>query len=184
MSKARRAAPARAREADDHGSLPVVALVGRPNVGKSALFNRIIGERRSVVEDLPGTTRDRLYGESAWRGRAFRVVDTGGLETDDVGLFSALVREQVQVALEEADVILFLLDASTGPTPVDHDVANMLRQARAPVLLVANKADNNARRAAALEFYELGLGEPHTLSALHGSGVADLLDEVVAVLPE
>ncbi len=167
----------------DPSTLPVVALVGRPNVGKSALFNRIIGERRAVVEDLPGTTRDRLYAETTWAGRDFRIVDTGGFEAVDTGLYSALVREQVKVALEEADVVLLLVDAAVGRTPVDDEVAELLRPAKAPVLVVANKADNAARRAAAAEFYALGLGEPHPVSALHGAGVADLLDELTALLP-
>ena len=165
-------------------SSPLVALVGRPNVGKSALFNRIVGARRAVVEDLPGTTRDRLYGSARWGAHDFAVVDTGGMEVVDSGVFTALVRAQAKRAVAEADVILFLVDAVTGPTGPDEDVAAILRQAKAPVVLVANKADNPERQAAArAEFYRLGLGEPAAVSSLHGTGVGDLLDQVVALLP-
>ena len=165
-------------------SSPLVALVGRPNVGKSALFNRIVGARRAVVEDLPGTTRDRLYGSARWGAHDFAVVDTGGMEVVDSGVFTALVRAQAKRAVAEADVILFLVDVVTGPTGPDEDVAAILRQAKAPVVLVANKADNPERQAAArAEFYRLGLGEPAAVSSLHGTGVGDLLDQVVALLP-
>ncbi len=163
--------------------LPVVALVGRPNVGKSALFNRIIGERKAVVEDLPGTTRDRLYAQTEWSALDFKLIDTGGYEKFDTGQFSALVREQVEIAVTEADVILFVVDAIHGVTAADQEIAQLLRQASPPVIVVANKADNEIRRRNTIEFYELGFGEPRAVSSLHGMGVADLLDEVVALLP-
>ncbi len=179
---------------------PIVALVGRPNVGKSTLFNRIVGQRRAIVEDLPGTTRDRLYGEAEWVGQYFTIVDTGGLEiiesqksrrpqdqpaplsSASVG-FIEEIREQAEVAIAEADVIIMLVDVLDGLTPADEDVAEVLRRADRPVLVVANKADNQAREQAAYEFYALGLGEVFAISALHGTGVGEMLDEVVAALP-
>ncbi|MGD8472585.1 MAG: ribosome biogenesis GTPase Der [Anaerolineae bacterium] len=180
---------------------PIVALVGRPNVGKSTLFNRIVGQRRAIVEDLPGTTRDRLYSDAEWAGRYFTVVDTGGLEiiesqkrrrpqdqpeplsTASVG-FIEEIRVQAQVAIDEADVIVMLVDVLDGLTPADEDVAEMLRRADRPVVVAANKADNPAREQTAYEFYAMGLGEVYPISALHGTGIGDLLDEVVAALPE
>ena len=176
---------------------PIVALVGRPNVGKSTLFNRLVGRRQAIVEDLPGTTRDRLYGDTEWSGVAFTVVDTGGLDiaaSDSrrprearpapLAVASAdyveEVRVQVEVAIAEADVIVFLVDVQDGLTAGDEDVAHLLRQTGKPVLLVANKADNAALRTAAVEFYALGLGDPLPISALHGTGVGDLLDKVVS----
>ena len=179
---------------------PIVALVGRPNVGKSTLFNRIVGQRRAIVEDLPGTTRDRLYGEAEWAGQFFTLVDTGGLEiiesqkmrspqdrpaplaTASVG-FIEEIREQAQVAIDEADAIIMVVDARDGLTPADQDVAEVLRRADRPVLVAANKADNQTREQATYEFYSLGLGQVFAVSALHGTGVGDLLDEVVAALP-
>jgi len=179
---------------------PIVALVGRPNVGKSTLYNRLVGERQAIVEDLPGTTRDRLYGDAEWTGVPFVVVDTGGIEpirerdgrskTPDDPLASASkgfvteIRTQAELAIEEADVILFLVDAKDGLSAADEDVASLLRNADKPVILVANKADNAARRLDALEFYALGLGEPHPISAYHGTGTGDLLDVVVQHLPQ
>ncbi|MEJ5197290.1 MAG: ribosome biogenesis GTPase Der [Anaerolineae bacterium] len=179
---------------------PIVALVGRPNVGKSTLFNRLIGERRAIVQDEPGTTRDRLYGEAEWAGKAFVVVDTGGLDIaatekapqkgdqpETLSLasrdFVHEIRAQAEVAIEEADVIVFLVDARDGLTAADQDVAEVLRRSGRPVILAANKADNEARRQAALEFYELGLGEAFPISSLHGTGTGDLLDAVVASFP-
>ncbi len=162
---------------------PVVALVGRPNVGKSALFNRVIRGRKALVEDIPGTTRDRLYGDVEWRGKEFRLVDTGGLLLDGSSPYDALVRRQVEVALAEAQVILFLVDAKEGLTAADLDVADLLRQAAGPVLLLANKAESESRQEAAVQFYELGLGEPIPVSAHHGLGVADVMDMVVEMLP-
>jgi len=179
---------------------PIVALVGRPNVGKSTLFNRLVGRRQAIVEDLPGTTRDRLYGDTEWAGVLFTVVDTGGLDIAasqpgrprearpaPLAVASAdyveEVRAQVEVAIAEADVIVFLVDARDGVTAADEDVAQLLRQTGKPVLLVANKADNDALRAAAVDFYALGLGEPLAISALHGTGTGDLLDRVVSSFP-
>jgi GTP-binding protein len=179
-------------------SKPIVALVGRPNVGKSTLFNRIAGERIAIVEDLPGTTRDRLYADAEWTGSPFTLVDTGGIElvqgdsnarrgSAPLSISSAdfrrEIREQAQIAIDEADVIVFLVDAKEGVTAGDQDVAGVLRRSKKPILLAANKADNLARSMAAVEFYELGLGDPHDISALHGLGVGDLLDLVVESFP-
>jgi len=158
---------------------PVVALVGRPNVGKSALFNRMLGGRKALVEDIAGTTRDRLYGDVEWREREFRLVDTGGLLLDESPPYSALIRRQVEIAIEEAQVILFVVDAKEGLTAADLDVADVLRRTAKPVLLLANKAESGSRREAAVQFYELGLGEPIPVSAYHGQGVADVMDMVV-----
>lgn len=168
---------------DSSINVPLLAIVGRPNVGKSALFNRLVGRRQALVEDLPGTTRDRLYGEGEWVGRAFRVVDTGGLETEGEGPFSQLIRRQIELALAEADAILFVVDARDGITAADLDIAELLRRATAPVLLVANKADNDRRVDDTAQFYELGAGEPVPISAFHGLGVADLLDRVFELVP-
>ncbi|MBI3910656.1 MAG: ribosome biogenesis GTPase Der [Armatimonadetes bacterium] len=157
---------------------PIVAIVGRPNVGKSTLFNRLLGRRVAIVEDTPGVTRDRVYGHTDWRGREFTVVDTGGLGLTEAP-YTAIVAEQAQAAIEEADLILFLVDGKEGPTPLDQDLADQFRTAQRPVLLVVNKVDNTPREAAAQEFYALGLGEIYPISALNGRDVADLLDEVV-----
>ncbi|HYM14958.1 MAG TPA: ribosome biogenesis GTPase Der [Dehalococcoidia bacterium] len=163
--------------------LPVVAIVGRPNVGKSALFNRIVGGRPALVEDIAGTTRDRIYGEATWRGRDFRIVDTGGLEPDVPGTYTPLVRAQVEQALHEAEIVLFVVDAISGTTAADLEVADLLRRTSKPVLLLANKAETREREAAAVGFYELGLGEPIAISAHHGHGVADVLDMIADSLP-
>ncbi len=162
---------------------PIVAIVGRPNVGKSALFNRIVGGRPALVEDLPGTTRDRIYGDAEWRGREFKVVDTGGLEPDVPGTYTPLVRAQVEYALAEADIVLFVVDTITGITAADLEVADLLRRSNKPVLLIANKADSRTREEAAITFYELGIGEPIAISAHHGHGVADVLDMIADSLP-
>jgi GTP-binding protein len=180
---------------------PYVAIVGRPNVGKSTLFNRLIGERRSVVSEIPGTTRDRVIGESEWNGRSFVVVDTGGIEIlpetvesgrrpgpeepllEDSAQFIPLIRAQAELAIEEADLIVFVTDSDIGLTGADREVASLLRRSEKPVLLVANKADNEKREYQAMEFYELGLGQVYAVSAIHGIGVGDLLDEVVEQLP-
>ncbi len=164
--------------------LPLVAIVGRPNVGKSALFNRLVGRRQAIVEDMPGTTRDRLYGDAEWRGRAYRVIDTGGLEAESEGPYSPLVRRQIELAMAEADVILLVVDGRDGLTAADLDIAGLLRRTDKPLLLVANKVDNERRIEDATQFYELGLGDPIPISAYHGAGVADLLDAVFALLPE
>ncbi|MBK8541064.1 MAG: ribosome biogenesis GTPase Der [Ardenticatenia bacterium] len=164
-------------------ALPLVALVGRPNVGKSTLFNRIIGERRAIVEDRPGTTRDRHYGQAEWNGKAFSIVDTGGLEVDDRGPFSSRIRNQVGVALDEAAVIVFVTDAMTGVTADDEDVARLLRQTQKPVVLAVSKTERKENLQATSEFWQLGLGEPIPVSGIHGSGTGDLLDAVAAALP-
>ena len=179
---------------------PIVALVGRPNVGKSTLFNRLVGRRMAIVEDLPGTTRDRLYADAEWAGATFTVVDTGGLEVESSGKqrphadrptplsltspeYVKQIRDQAEMAIAEADVVVFLVDVVDGLTAGDEDVAEVLRRSHKPVLLAANKADNAERRAGAVEFYALGLGDPCAVSALHGTGTGDLLDEVVAAFP-
>jgi GTPase len=168
---------------------PVVAIVGRPNTGKSTFFNRLVGERRALVEDLPGTTRDRLYGEAEWNGVEFTVIDTGGLQDEDE--FDSLTpreisertQNQARIAIDEADVLLFLVDGRTGISAADHDVAELIRAAGKLVVVGVNKAENEARRENAVEFYELGLGDPVPFSALHGIGTGDVLDAVVLLLP-
>jgi GTP-binding protein len=162
---------------------PVVAIVGRPNVGKSALFNRMVRGRIALVEDIPGTTRDRLYGDVEWRGRLFRLVDTGGLDLEARGSLSTQVQRQVQAAVDEAQAILFVVDSSQGVTASDLEVADVLRRTAKPILMLANKAESRARQEGAVEFYELGLGEPIAISAQHGAGVADVLDLLVDILP-
>ncbi|MCS7275514.1 MAG: ribosome biogenesis GTPase Der [Dehalococcoidia bacterium] len=162
---------------------PLVAIVGRPNVGKSTLFNRLVGGRKALVEDIPGTTRDRLYAEVEWGDRAFTLVDTGGLDPGSEEAFATLIRRQVEIALAEADVILFVVDASQGPTATDLEIAELLRRTGRQVLLVANKADNDRRQQAALQFYELGLGEPIVISAYHDLGVDELRRALMALLP-
>ncbi len=164
------------------GQLPVVAIVGRPNVGKSALFNRLVGGRVALVEDLPGTTRDRIYGDVDWR-RPFRIVDTGGLDEGSKELYPALIRSQIEQALQEADAVLFAVDSRDGLTAADHEVAEILRRSRRPVVLVANKADNPGRRRDMAQFYELGFGDPIPVSAYHDSGIADMLDALAPHLP-
>jgi len=164
-------------------ALPVVAIVGRPNVGKSALVNRIIGRREAVVEDTPGVTRDRVSYHAEWNDRRFTVVDTGGWEPDARGI-DAAVAAQAEVAIELCDVVLFVVDAMVGPTATDEHVVRLLRQSRKPVILVANKIDDVVQEPEAAALWGLGLGEPHAVSAIHGRGVADLLDEVLRVLPD
>jgi len=168
---------------------PIVAIVGRPNVGKSALFNRLIGERVAIVEDEPGTTRDRVYGTTDWRGIEFTLVDTGGLQDEaeiaasHVADIAHSTRDQARSAISEADVIVFMVDSKTGATSGDYEVADLLRRTDKPTILGANKADNLERRDSVYEFYELGLGEPIPISALHGTGTGDLLDAIVEALP-
>jgi GTP-binding protein len=164
-------------------SRPIVAIAGRPNVGKSALFNRMVGGRPALVEDLPGTTRDRIYGDVEWRGREFTLIDTGGLEPSVEGTYTPLVREQIEAALREAEIVLFVVDAKDGSTAADAEVADLLRRSNKRVLLLANKAENQAREESAVSFYELGIGEPIAISAQHGHGVADVLDMIVESLP-
>jgi GTPase len=163
--------------------VPVVAIVGRPNVGKSTLFNRVVGERTAIVEDRARTTRDRLYGDAEWNGRRFVVVDTGGLEMDPDDSIEIGVQEQARLAIAEADVIVFVVDAVTGLTPADEEAAEILRRTHKPVLVAPNKADNEKRELEAAEFHSLGWEETHAISASHGRGVADLLDTVVWALP-
>lgn len=166
-----------------HTKLPVVVIVGRPNVGKSTLFNRILGRRVAVVEDDPGITRDRLYAECEWKKKRFTVVDTGGIVFQETDPFSEQIRVQANIALEEADVVLFLTDAASGLHPDDKDLANSLRGIKKPVLIVVNKADHPKRDDWAAEFYALGLGEIYPVSGLHGRGVGELLDVVAEHLP-
>jgi len=172
------------RQATASTGHPLVALVGRPNVGKSALFNRMLGGRKALVEETAGTTRDRVYGDVEWHGKRLRIVDTGGLLMDGSLPYSELVRSQVETAAAEAEVILFVVDGKEGLTAGDRDVADRLRRVAKPVLLVANKTESEYRREAAVEFYELGLGEPLAVSALHGMGVGDLMDMLADMLPE
>jgi GTP-binding protein len=162
---------------------PLVALVGRPNVGKSTLFNRLVGERVAIVEDLPGTTRDRIYGELDWRGRDIAVVDTGGIVAGAEEEVTESIVDQARVAIDEADLVVFLVDARAGITPADEEVADLLRRSSKPLILAVNKADNVKQEAEALEFHELGMGEPVPISAARGLNVGDLLDEIVQRLP-
>lgn len=180
---------------------PIVALVGRPNVGKSTLFNRLTGERKAIVDDIPGTTRDRLMSEAEWTGRPFYVIDTGGIDPSVGGRtplsvgsadFIDEIKAQAEIAIEDADTILFVVDAISGVTPADQEVAEILRRKQKningelvpPILLVANKADSKTFREEVYQFYELGMGEPFAVSAVHGTGTGDLLDALVATFPE
>jgi len=162
---------------------PLVAIVGRPNVGKSTFFNRMIGQSLAIIEDQPGTTRDRIYGDTEWNGRVFTLIDTGGLELGSDDNMMARIHAQVNLAIQEADVIIFLVDVNMGMTSADEDVAQMLRRTKKPIILGANKADNATRRNEAVEFYTLGLGEPITISSRQGTGTGDLLDAVTEALP-
>ncbi len=162
--------------------MPTVALVGRPNVGKSALFNRLTETRRAIVEDVEGVTRDRLYEVTDWNGRTFTVIDTGGIWEDPEESLLTMTREQTERAIEEADVLVLVVDGPAGVTAADQDVAKMLRRTKKPVLIAVNKAESKA--ADVTDFYRLGLGEPMAISAMHGEGIGDLLDEIVAVLPQ
>ena len=165
-------------------SKPLVAIVGRPNVGKSMLFNRLVGKRLSIVEDTPGVTRDRLYAECEWCGRKFDMVDTGGIEPSTDSEILLFMREQAQIAINAADVIVLVTDIRTGVTAADKDVANMLLRSRKPVILAVNKADSTgAEDPAVYEFYELGLGDPISVSAIHGHGTGELLDACLAHFP-
>src|SRR5688500_4638870 len=176
---------------------PVLAVVGRPNVGKSSFFNRLIGEQVAIVEDQPGTTRDRIYGDTDWNGVEFTVIDTGGMvlghlsepgtgpqgEVTEEDIMRR-TREQAEAASEEADVILFMVDAKTGLTASDSEIADVLRTSAKPVILAANKADSEERRQNSVEFYELGLGDPIPISSKHSINTGDLLDLIVAAFPQ
>ncbi len=164
--------------------MSIVAIVGRPNVGKSTLFNRLVGMRKAIVNDSAGTTRDRHYGTTDWNGREFSVIDTGGYAVGDEDLFEAEIRKQVLLAIEEADVILFLVEVSTGITDLDAIVADLLRRSSKKVILVVNKVDNNELIYNSHEFYALGLGDPYCISSINGSGTGEVMDAVVAALPE
>ena len=157
----------------------IVAIVGRPNVGKSTLFNRLTESRKAIVDNLSGVTRDRHYGVAEWVGKPFTVVDTGGYVAHSEDVFEAAIREQVLIAIEEANVILFMVDVTTGITDLDDDIAKVLRKSKKPVFVVVNKIDNNQQRTEASVFYSLGLGELYLLSSMTGSGTGELLDEVV-----
>ena len=157
----------------------LVAIVGRPNVGKSTLFNRLTKTRQAIVNEQAGTTRDRQYGKSEWQGKEFSVVDTGGWVVNSDDIFEEEIRKQVVLAIDEADVILFVVDVKNGVTDLDMDVASILRRSKTPVIVVANKTDNNSLQYNAAEFYSLGLGDPYCISALSGSGTGELLDEVL-----
>ncbi|MCT2588959.1 ribosome biogenesis GTPase Der [Streptomyces sp. N2-109] len=172
-----------ALDAAGHGPLPVLAVIGRPNVGKSTLVNRIIGRREAVVEDRPGVTRDRVTYEAEWAGRRFKLVDTGGWEQDVLGI-DASVAAQAEFAIEAADAVVFVVDATVGATDTDEAVVKLLRRAGKPVVLCANKVDGPSAEADAAYLWSLGLGEPQPVSALHGRGTGDMLDEVLRVLPD
>lgn len=163
---------------------PIVAIVGRPNVGKSALFNQIINKRLSIVHDSPGVTRDRIYADAEWLGKAFTLVDTGGLEPFSKEVIPALMRQQTEVAIDMATVIIFVVDAQTGMLASDLQVAEMLRKSKKPVVLCVNKSDNEEADIAQYEFYNLDIGEPYPVSALHKRGFGELLDAVTAFFPE
>ena len=162
----------------------IVAIVGRPNVGKSTFFNRLIQRREAIVDSISGVTRDRNYGKSEWNGKEFSVIDTGGYIKGSDDIFEAEIRKQVELAIDEADAIIFVVDVEEGITPMDDEVAKLLRKVTKPVLLVVNKVDNSMRMNDALEFYNLGLGEYFPISGMTGSGTGDLLDELVKILPE
>jgi len=164
--------------------MALVAIVGRPNVGKSTLFNRLVGMRQAIVDETAGVTRDRHYGKCEWNGREFSVVDTGGYTSNSDDVFEDAIRRQVVIAVEEADVILFMCEAATGITDYDSEIADLLRRSRKPVILCVNKVDSGEKMYDAFDFYGLGLGEVWSISAANGSGTGDLLDEILRVLPE
>ena len=164
--------------------MSLVAIVGRPNVGKSTLFNRLVGMRQAIVDDTAGVTRDRHYGRCEWCGREFSVVDTGGYTTNSDDVFETAIRSQVQIAIDEADLVLFMVEAATGITDYDAEIADILRRTRKPVVLCVNKVDSGEKMFDSYQFYSLGLGEVYSISAANGSGTGDLLDAIVAALPE
>ena len=162
---------------------PLVAIVGRPNVGKSTFFNKISGHRIAIVEDIPGVTRDRIYADTEWMGRKFTMIDTGGIDPKSDDVLLSQMRHQAELAMEMADVICFFTDARAGMTPDDEEVANMLRRTHKPVLLVVNKLDHAGLNDVLYEFYALGLGDPMGISAANMLGLGDLLDEIVSHFP-
>ena len=163
---------------------PIVAIVGRPNVGKSTLFNRLIGERKSIVEDVPGVTRDRIYADSEWDGKDFSLIDTGGFDPAGDEEYPLLIKEQIEIAIEEADVIVFVLDGTEGVMPHDEDVIELLRRVTKPLIFAVNKIDHETHEHRALDFHSLGIEEYVPISALQGRNINELLDKVVALLPE
>ena len=162
----------------------IVAIVGRPNVGKSTLFNRLVQRREAIVDSVSGVTRDRHYGKSDWNGKEFSVIDTGGYIVGSDDIFEGEIRKQVQLAIEESDIIVFVVDVEDGITPMDAEVAKILRKVKKPIFIAVNKVDNAMRDADAVEFYNLGLGDYHTISSINGSGTGDILDAIVAKMPE
>jgi len=166
-------------------SKPTVAIIGKPNVGKSTFFNYLVGERRAIVEDTPGVTRDRIYGETNWRGKKFTLIDTGGIEEKSEDVIASQMRMQAEIAIELADVILFITDIQTGVTSVDKEIALMLKKAKKEIILVCNKVDDYKKFQSDLyEFYNLGLGEPHAISSANAQGIGDVLDAVYEHLPK
>ena len=162
----------------------IVAIVGRPNVGKSTLFNRLVQRREAIVDSVSGVTRDRHYGKSEWNGKEFSVIDTGGYVVGSDDIFEGEIRKQVQLAIDEADIIVFVVDVEQGITPMDDAVAKILRQVKKPLIMAVNKVDNAMRDADAVEFYNLGLGDYYTISSINGSGTGELLDAVAEAIPE
>ena len=162
----------------------IVAIVGRPNVGKSTLFNRLVQRREAIVDSVSGVTRYRHYGKSDWNGKEFSVIDTGGYIVGSDDIFEGEIRKQVQLAIEESDIIVFVVDVEEGITPMDAEVAKILRKVKKPIFIAVNKVDNAMRVADAVEFYNLGLGDYHTISSINGSGTGDILDAIVAKMPE
>ena len=161
----------------------IIAIVGRPNVGKSTLFNRLTQRRDAIVDSVSGVTRDRHYGKSDWTGKEFSVIDTGGYIIGSDDIFEAEIRKQVNLAIEEADIIVFVVDVEEGITPMDAEVAKLLRKVKKPIFTAVNKVDNAMRDADAVEFYNLGLGDYHTISSINGSGTGELLDAIVEEIP-
>ena len=164
--------------------MALVAIIGRPNVGKSTFFNRMVGRRQAIVDEYSGVTRDRHYGTTDWGGREFSLIDTGGYVSGTEDLFEKEIAKQVIIAMQEANIIIFVVDAKNGVNDLDKDVAKLLRQSKKPVLLVANKIDNPIQVSESYEFYELGFEKIFPISAINGSGTGDLLDEVISLLPE
>ena len=164
--------------------MSLVAIVGRPNVGKSTLFNRLVGQRQAIVDSTAGTTRDRHYGRTDWNGKEFSVIDTGGYTVNSEDIFEDEIRRQVLLAIDEADVILFLVEVATGVTDLDMMMADILRRSSKKVLLICNKVDNNDQIYLSHEFYSLGLGDPYCISSMSGSGTGDMMDAILAALPE